>query len=855
MIKKLYIKGFGRIADRELEFADGLNIITGGNESGKSTVAAFIKAMLYGMPSKKGRSSILSDRKRYAPWSGGDFGGSMEIRDASGRDMLIERTFRESASRDTLKTSDPVSGADIEGLAGEPGYALYGVEGDTFERTAFIAQNGILTRGNDEIAVKLANLIRSADEDVSLSAARKSLEEKRRYLYTKQGSGGKLNKLTQQLAALRAERSQAELRRREELAALEKRRAVELETERIRGEIQTAEGWRTAEVHLARAQRYVGIVKAANACSEAAKRIDEVRAEISVGDFTPDRAWLDNARDKRDAYIQARGRAEREAARLDELEGQIESTAERIASLGTAGSDPDLIDTARNLIEKESRLSHSLAGVREEEQRRARLEQDIAACTHPDREALSQPRAAELINTPRGKGRPLRIILAAAAAAAIAVGAEQIYKSASAYPGAIFLAAGAILCAVLLIIGKDRALSKELASFGVSSMSELREKYAEFTVMEARRSMLEEELAKTGGEICSSDIEKELEECRQAQAELYRDARCCGADDLRIVCDEARNLAARRELLYEQRDKQSAAAADLREKCAALRAEAVEALAPVAAGDDPHMDAVIEKMDSLLDRLDEYIRLNENTQENYRSLTDGADFDVLRRSYEWVMEKEIRSVPLKREEIEKRITELTARLSELTAQAAVLDAREDEGMSPGEVDELIESVGEQIRTAKRSLDAVSTALDALGEADGELRSSFGPRLCSAALEHMEALTLGKYDAMQVDNDCAVRLRGEDHLYHDAESFSAGTYDQIYLSVRLALVGLLEGDEKIPVILDDAFCQSDDERLRAGLEILKAAARNGRQILLFTCHGREETLAADGGQVNTIVMRG
>ncbi|MGN1082941.1 MAG: ATP-binding protein, partial [Candidatus Avispirillum sp.] len=48
-IKKIHIDSFGPLRDKELELCDGLNIIEGENESGKSTVAMFIKFMLYGL--------------------------------------------------------------------------------------------------------------------------------------------------------------------------------------------------------------------------------------------------------------------------------------------------------------------------------------------------------------------------------------------------------------------------------------------------------------------------------------------------------------------------------------------------------------------------------------------------------------------------------------------------------------------------------------------------------------------------------------------------------------------------------------------------------------------------------------
>ena len=76
------------------------------------------------------------------------------------------------------------------------------------------------------------------------------------------------------------------------------------------------------------------------------------------------------------------------------------------------------------------------------------------------------------------------------------------------------------------------------------------------------------------------------------------------------------------------------------------------------------------------------------------------------------------------------------------------------------------------------------------------------------------------------------------LYRDASLLSAGTVDQLYLAVRLAICDLvLPNEDPAPIVLDDALSNFDDARAHAALRWLKDAARN-RQILLFACQSRE-----------------
>jgi uncharacterized protein YhaN len=73
-----------------------------------------------------------------------------------------------------------------------------------------------------------------------------------------------------------------------------------------------------------------------------------------------------------------------------------------------------------------------------------------------------------------------------------------------------------------------------------------------------------------------------------------------------------------------------------------------------------------------------------------------------------------------------------------------------------------------------------------------------------------------------------------------DSLSAGTIDQIYFAVRVALVDILSKDKKSPILLDDCFTQYDRGRLLNSVNILSEIGKN-RQIILFTCHLREKEI--------------
>ena len=56
-ITELILKNFGKFTNKQILLADGINIIYGENESGKTTLHTFLKGMLFGMERKRGRAA------------------------------------------------------------------------------------------------------------------------------------------------------------------------------------------------------------------------------------------------------------------------------------------------------------------------------------------------------------------------------------------------------------------------------------------------------------------------------------------------------------------------------------------------------------------------------------------------------------------------------------------------------------------------------------------------------------------------------------------------------------------------------------------------------------------------------
>lgn len=167
---------------------------------------------------------------------------------------------------------------------------------------------------------------------------------------------------------------------------------------------------------------------------------------------------------------------------------------------------------------------------------------------------------------------------------------------------------------------------------------------------------------------------------------------------------------------------------------------------------------------------------------------------------------------------------------------------------------VLSSVREEQLEQKEKLEseyaALQMALEALDAANTTLQNRFSPELGRRAAEIFSGLTGGRYGGVVLDR--SFRLSAEpagEGVYREAELLSAGALDQLYLAVRLAICDLVLPPEKhVPIVLDDALANFDDDRCAAALRYLKEAARE-RQILLFTCHSREAEFFAGDGEVS------
>lgn len=203
-ILEINVTEFGCLKDLHLELGDGINIVGGDNESGKSTLMLFIRFMFYGLPKKSQKNY---DRERSLSFDGHRAAGSLVL-EHGGVKYRIERV-----AVGTTKVSESLKIFDLDAarvIDGEPWERFLGVTADVFTSSCAINQSKVSSIDKASAAHALENMLASADESIDVSAILDSIDKVRREYRLNRGEGGILFELDKKIAALEARKRDAE---------------------------------------------------------------------------------------------------------------------------------------------------------------------------------------------------------------------------------------------------------------------------------------------------------------------------------------------------------------------------------------------------------------------------------------------------------------------------------------------------------------------------------------------------------------------------------------------------------------------------------------------------------------------
>jgi len=795
-ISLIDIKGFGKFSGKRITPSDGFNLVVGPNEAGKSTLMDFVTAMLYGLPKRTKKTAVSG--KDYKPWNGGQFAGVMEYVLDDGSTYRVDRNFdkglvhvHDGMLRD-ITSEFPTSRETGPRFAEEH----LGLPEPVFSRSARIRQmqTAMDPEGARIVMEKLANLSATGSEDLSLSRALEALDTA---LLERVGTGRSsirpLDRVNDRLAEL------------EDLKArlLEEHERYLDTWSNLKEEEERLLELKQKHDDLVRRQnaRLAGRLSALyNDCGELVESIGRMKAELDglKAKLKGSEAYGEITDEAVETLNKSWYEYQETRRQMDEFEDEIRSLERKKEELDRR------LEELRPLKEKVDRMERLL-----EDQ-----EREAAAAKDESRKA----RASMPLLVP-----------------------------------ALFFIAAIIILVLSSLIGEGIGMPA-LAAAGVLALAGI--------ILLLARGM------KTKPALSQADI----------QLAMLREEGFSGLSDYLSQKDLVRGVLSELDACGRKLDDAGKKLSELSGKKNVLLETIGSYLAgfgPVA--DDP--DMIGKAMESFRKGLARFREDDRRAQDLWQRIEDAEEkVELILKQAAMLADREIttpadlsivalelsvlypKSVFSDRDDVtegeiqeaqeavrncEISIERLKTRLEDAPSQEDLADV-EDEIARLKEEKRRLELAGMSIRTAREILEEVGS----------RIRMSYTTRLNEEMSRYVSMITNGRYRSIRSDQEGQLFLEvPECEELMPVSRLSSGTIDQVYFSMRLAALALMEKEkETVPLFLDEPFMQYDEERTMEAFRLLREASAN-RQVFFMTSRRREVELAREiwGDELNVIEL--
>ena len=848
-----HIDNFGAIRDTDYRFDQNLTQILEANGTGKTTLAAFLEALLFGMDQVRSNTKEFLPREHYTPLAGGKYGGSAVL-SAGTNNYRIERYFDpKSPTKDSMKIWK--NGTRIPAPAGDVGGMLLGINKDTFRRTVFIDSSEIEMKSTESISAKMNILAEGLESPDDLENAKKTLD-KRLSDYNKKNTGrvavekgaviesSKCIDNAQQIAFAIPEKQKNLKAGEKDLEEKNKALAEAQDAARV------LELWKQYDKHLDEAEKN-------------AKIIWTYTEKYPSG--TPSKEEIRTARDalkEKETLL---------SQSVDALSKEEEAEAQELEQIFSDGlpEKEDLAwakDKIRRYDNAESRL-RELQGAEKSEEYQS-LEQKFSG-TVPKEDAFDaldsavqayQKARTEYERTPdyiledtvpaapegKKQTRKIYLLFAILCAVVAAAGIGVIFVQLIA--GIILLAVGIVGLAVtgFFYLNKKNASAPQQAPSVVHRINPAKaekERVQNDIFLQIQKLLLsygessegsvEYAVEKLKGDAVRFRKLKEEEAARQTEIENLKEQHYTTGQELKgyfqrygidsgsfqnqynTLENKAARLCVLRNMKKSGEQKNAVKSEKLAEADGIL-----EAFRKKYRLSGPVTKELLEKTEEDLGRLSDAELLYNQCREAAETLRETNDLG------EFPPEVKEDTIPALQKEIEKLHAELAVMRRQLEE-----DEREAETL--GDLIAEREEHEANVKEYQHAAELLQTTKNLLEKADGNVREKYVAPVRDRFADYASILEKTLGERVRITPKFEVRFGSIGEEIHD-KYLSAGQRCLCAFCYRLALLENMYPEEKPFLILDDPFTSLDKEHLEKTKELLPALSEKF-QILYFTCH--------------------
>lgn len=886
IIKKINIIAFGGIKNKEINFNEGMNLVYGENEAGKSTIQSFIKVWLYGFSNYKGKDYSLNERIKYTPSSGDIISGELYI-EFENRQYIIRRTFGRSKKEDTSIIIDAITGEEVSYISKEePGKYFFNINRATFANTLFIGQLGVSVKKDkeEEILDKLANSIGVEDGQVSIDIAFKKLDKYKKSLSNIR-KNGQVDILNDKYSNLLSERYEAYKLSNHNLDNEEKLIRLNEEKININNEIINLDIYKKFLKKSKLQKEFQEITQYFKKREELKNKENSIRKLLTYKDEVINYRFIKDLREEYNLYLSLLDLSNVEKENIISKEEEFERLKKPLTKYDYINRLPDNVMNIlenlkiRNEVLKEKvninkSIENDISFLEFKKSEAQKLigdtvfikdfREDIDTVINKYEENLKELKY--LVETGVNKNNNIFIFsLLGIFILSLFLGFIIKLKMLSFF---LYVISGVSISTLLvnfwlnksgksnnkkveLIKNNINEIEKSLKYYcdklNINNYTELFKKiklYDDYIKLQEKINYkIKEKLSQR--ELLSLD--KALNEYTEVNEEIKDYLRISSMSSLEELMANVKmynheskdfiNLEVEinnlKNNLNKTMEQLSIRENKIRKNLSLIGFENINIL---------EVDEVLKELENKLNLRQQINRDLASVEEAYLALTKGKNIDLIKEelsdiinidfTFSYESEEQIddvmKSKNLRLVEVEKEIKDIEYEIKNRFNGKRTIPTIEEE----------IKEIENELVEGKKQLRASNIAVDTLKEAYEEVRSSFGPILNKNVVLSFENFTSGKYTDVMVSDNYEMKVRNENNIMQ-ANILSNGANDQLYLSLRLAFIEMIFRSKNVSLYLDDAFVQYDDKRIEKTIKYL--VKENFKQCILFTCQRRERNI--------------
>ena len=777
-IKSCYIENFGKLHEFNIEFKQGLNVIKEDNGWGKTTLMAFIKAMLYGMIYRPNAKEFY-DRKKYEPWQGGRFGGYI-IFEVDGTEYKVTRFFGKKDVQDEFELVDMRTGKPSDAYSEKLGEEIFGIDMDSYERSVYISgdKRSSIT---DSINAKLNNLIENADDIGNFDNAYDSLDKVIKAL-NKRGGAGEIQKKSERIKELEeacnicdSKSQQIELYQNNIAEYLLKKQEYETNINAIDD--------RMAGIELYNKQKqYTGLKNKVNE-----SKTDLEKLEKFFGKYRSD---------------------EDEIVSYNNISSEVAALNNSIQALG------NLNDIKEYNEDEEKAIERSIGLYNEASELAIEIKSELAACEAVAKEyeavKAKDEESDNTLNSSKGHSSLLYTVLIVMAVGIAGFGVVDLIRSITGF-GVVFIFLGILLALASIIPCLSASNQKKTA---IKSMQE-----GIIRRDEEYRNLIKEK------ERCISQL-RDRKAALESEYNTYINSKL-DAPTGNVIKDlsQIRDNVMKYNNYHNYMGKLTHCESRLNEFLANYDYSGCNCC-----------ESYYEKLQCIRDNLRDY-RLVRN---NYSKLKVEFDEyeneintlrnrqDILSVPEEKIGETDIVTLQEKRRYWQHELQKLTEYISRTEKTIEDISIEVDRKQ---EYESEIGRLKEELLILEEKHRIYTITRDSLAVAKENLSTRYMAGMKAAFEKYVNIFELTDKIKLGLDLNTRMEKNGKDW---ESKYFSTGYGDLLDICVRLALVDAMFVDEQPFIVLDDPFVNFDDKKLNKVREAIEVIAHD-RQIIYTVCH--------------------